>query len=89
MWKKKHFFHYYRKGKRKAGFVRIDLVTGNFRVVICLLFSLTSKQNHQWGRSQTWKLVFPGGGLKEPLHKMREKAGQGKCQAALTSVYDN
>lgn len=67
----------------------IDLVTGNLGVAICLLFSLTWKQNHQWGRSQTWKFMFPGGGLKEPLHKMREKASQGKCQAALTSVYDN
>lgn len=66
----------------------IDLVAGNLGVAICFSFSLKWKQNHQQ-RSQIWKFMFPGGGLKEALPRMTEKAGQGECQAALTSAYDN
>ena len=33
--------------------------------------------------------MFPWGRLKEPLWGIRKKVGEGECQAALTSVYDD
>lgn len=68
----------------------VDFVARNLGVSICLLFSLKYRQNHLQ-RSQNWKFKFPGRDLKEPLHRTREKAGRGECQAALTmaSAYDS